>query len=132
MALPVDGGKGSAFAESTLKPALASLDFTPLVLFMESLAEEIKFHARQGATDDEWRDAQAMNVFEEAGEFAKEYRRWRGFARKPGDIRNLRMELADVIISGFLMFANMDTDAQCYIKGKLYEVITRGYVNKEE
>lgn len=122
----------SQFAQTTLKPRLTELTFNQLVLFTEDLAEEIRYHASQGASDEEWRDAQAMCVVEEAGEFIGAYRRWRGFARRPGEARDMHKELADVIIAAFLMFAVLDADAQMHVKAKLFDVITRGYVNKSE
>jgi NTP pyrophosphatase (non-canonical NTP hydrolase) len=120
----------SEFTESTLKPRLRELEFNQLVLFAEDLAEEIRFHAGQGAGDQEWMDSQAMCVAEEAGEFIRAYRRWRGFARTAGSAEDMQEELSDVIISALLMFAVMDYDAQRHIKKKLFKVINRGYVNK--
>jgi NTP pyrophosphatase (non-canonical NTP hydrolase) len=120
----------SEFTESTLKPRLRELEFNQLVMFTEDLAEEIRVHAAQGASDQEWMDAQAMCVAEEAGEFIKAYRKWRGFARTAGSVNDVHEELADVIIASLLMFSVMNYDAQRHIKDKLYQVITRGYVNK--
>lgn len=119
------------FTDSVLKPRLKELEFYQLVQFAEDLAEEIRFHARQGASDQEWMDAQAMCVAEEAGEFIKAYRKWRGFARTAGPVDDVTEELSDVVIASLLMFAVMDSDSQCHIKHKLLKVITRGYVNKE-
>lgn len=119
------------FTETTLKPQLLDLSFNQLTLFMEALAEEIHVHAAQGASDDDWSWSQMTTVVEEAGEFAKAYRRWRGFARQSGSLSEVTEELADVIIASFLMFAVLDSDAQIHIKAKLYKVITRGYVNKD-
>lgn len=120
----------SEFTESILKPRLKELEFSQLSLFAEDLAEEIHFHAAQGASDQEWMDAQAMCVAEEAGEFIKSYRKWRGFARTAGSVEDVKEELSDVVIASLLMFAVMDSDSQCHIKKKLSEVITRGYINK--
>lgn len=116
---------------SELAMDLDELSFRDLVSFTEMLAAEIRKHANQGATTDEWRDAQAMCVVEEAGEFIGAYRRWRGFARRPGDFDQVTSELADVIIASFIMFVNLHEDAQVEIKKKLLKIITRGYVNKE-
>jgi NTP pyrophosphatase (non-canonical NTP hydrolase) len=114
-----------------LKQKLHDLSFNQLVFFMEDLSQEIRHFARQGASDDEWRDAQAMCVVEEAGEFIAAYRRFRGFARRDGDIKDVQEELADVVIAALMMFAVMDVDSQLYVKAKLWKVITRGYVNKD-
>lgn len=118
------------FAESALRNELAGLDFTQLCLFTEKLAEEIEFYSRQGATDEQWTDAQAFSVGEEGGEFVGAYRRWKGFARRPGTKEELCEELSDVVISAFIMFSRLDEDAMLHIKRKLGKVITRGYVNK--
>lgn len=122
----------SDFTESSLKPQLRELTFNQLTLFMEDLAEEIAVHAQQGASDDEWRDAQAMKVVEEAGEFIGAYGRWRGFARRAGTLADVTEELSDVVIASLLMFSLLDNDAQMHVKAKLFKVITRGYVNKDE
>jgi len=114
-----------------LKPKLTDLTFNGLCFFTEELADEIRYYAGQGASDDEWSDAQAMCVVEEAGEFIAAYRRARGFARRAGDRKEVTAELADVIISALLMFAVLDEDAQCHVKAKLFNVVSRGYVNKE-
>lgn len=95
------------------------------------LAKELYENAKQGATDQEWRDAQAMCVVEEAGEFIAEYRRHRGFARRAGDRDQMLSELADVIISGLLMFEFLGADAEQHVKAKLKKIVTRGYVNKD-
>jgi NTP pyrophosphatase (non-canonical NTP hydrolase) len=121
----------SEYTESSLIPKLKELSFNQLVFFTEDLATVVRYHARQGASDEEWQDAQAMCVVEEAGEFIGAYRRWRGFARRDGSWNDVTKELSDVIIASLLMFAVMNEDAQCHVKAKLYEVISRGYVNKE-
>lgn len=120
------------FTESDLLADVADLQFRRLTRLMDELAAEIRKYADQGASDLEWRDAQAMCVVEEAGEFIGAYRRWRGFARRDGDIDAVTSELADVIISSFVMFANLQTDAQRTIKQKLAKIVTRGYVNKDD
>lgn len=122
----------SAFTESTLKPRLTELTFNGLVLFCEDLAEEIRFHAGQGASDEQWTDTQAMKVAEEAGEFIGAYNRYKGFCRRKAELKEVQKELADVIIASFIMFAVLDADAQMYVKAKLFDVITRGYVNKDD
>lgn len=40
-------------------------------------------------------------MVEEAGEFAGAYRRWRGYARRPGSREAMEEELVDVVISSF-------------------------------
>lgn len=103
-------------------------DFTELT---GVIAAQIKEHAQQGATDQEWLDSQAMDVVEEAGEFIGEYRRLRGFARRAGDREKMLSELSDVIIASMIMFYLLDADPEDNIRTKLRKIITRGYVNKE-
>ncbi|MHB8272924.1 hypothetical protein [Bradyrhizobium sp.] len=97
-----------------------------------TIASTIKYNSCQGATDQEWRDAQAMCVVEEAGEFIGEYRRLRGFARRAGDKDAMLSELADVVIAAMVMFWNLDEDPHAAIQGKLRKIINRGWVNKDE
>lgn len=117
--------------DSYLAEDLPFVHFTMLKTFIQRVYKEIEGQARQGATDSEWAASQAMCVAEEAGEFLKEYRRYWGFARKPGDRELMLEELSDVVISSFVMFAVLGEDAEEHIKKKLQKVITRGYVNKE-
>lgn len=116
--------------DSPLADRLTGLDLEALTDFMEELAAEIKLHAQQGATDDRWRDAQALKVGEEVGEFLGAFNRWNGFSRRAGDIQDVGEELADVIISGLLMFSLLHLDAESFILEKLEKVTSRGYVNK--
>lgn len=120
------------FIESQLKHQLYALNFTQLVIFMEGLADEIRYYAGQGASDEQWVSTQVIKLGSEVGEFLGAFDRFNGFARRPGDIKEVTKELADVIISAFIMFAVLDEDAEEHIKAKLHEVITRGYVNKDE
>jgi len=120
------------FTESLLKQKFPELAFNYLVFFIEELAEEIRVYAGQGASDEQWADTQALKVVEEAGEFIGAWNRLKGFCRRSGDMKEVTKELSDVIIASFVMFAVLDEDAQVHIKGKLWEIITRGYVNKDD
>lgn len=115
-----------------LRTQLDSLTFTDFAEFTSELAWTIRDAAGQGSDFTTWRDSQAMCVVEEAGEFIGEYRRERGFARRPGDRDQVLSELADVIISSMVMFAYLGGDPEERIKMKLGKIITRGYVNKDE
>lgn len=117
------------FTESELHGALAELDFTQLVAFIEKLTEGIQVFAKRDNTDQEWIDAQASKLSEETGEFTKAYNRFRGWSRTPGGVEDVYEELSDVVISAFAMFAIMDEDAQPHIMRKLRKVIMRGYIN---
>jgi NTP pyrophosphatase (non-canonical NTP hydrolase) len=120
------------FTESALKNKYAELSFTQLTCFTEALEEEIRHYASQGASDEQWVNAQVIKLGSEVGEFLGAVDRYNGFARRAGTKRDMLKELADVVISAFVMFAALDEDAEYHIKLKLWEVITRGYVNKGE
>lgn len=107
------------------------LSMDTLTEVMHEVGQQIKDNAQQGASEEEWLDSQAMCVVEEAGEFIGEYRRLRGFARRPGNREDLLSELADVIIAAGLMFSYLDADMHEEIQAKLRKIVTRGYVNKE-
>jgi NTP pyrophosphatase (non-canonical NTP hydrolase) len=72
-------------------------------------------------------DAVAMTVAEEAGEFIKEFRRWRGYARRPGAKSSMELELADVVISAWFAAEVLDVDLAARIREKLSEVFARGW-----
>jgi NTP pyrophosphatase (non-canonical NTP hydrolase) len=115
-----------------LEWVVENLSMQDFVFVMNEVAEAIKKSSSQGASDEQWRDSQAMDVVEEAGEFIAEYRRLKGFARRAGDREAMLSELADVVIAAMVMFWNLDADAQHYIQKKLVKIVTRGFVNKEE
>lgn len=53
---------------------------------------------------------QTLGLIEEVGEFAGAYRRYRGMARRAGSFDEVRMELADVVITAAVTAAEMDVD----------------------
>jgi NTP pyrophosphatase (non-canonical NTP hydrolase) len=107
------------------------LSFGSLPETIRAVNAKVRAHGRQGATDQELRDAMAMCVVEEAGEFIGEYRRLRGFARRAGNREQMLSELADVVISALMAFDTFGADAHAAIQVKLAKIISRGYVNKE-
>lgn len=118
--------------QEDLEWLVEDLSFGDLVEVTGAIARKIKESGSQGATDQEWKDSQAMCVVEEAGEFIAEYRRLRGFARRPGDREQMLSELADVVIASMIMFWNLDADPYDAVRMKLRKIVTRGYVNKDE
>lgn len=118
------------------EPMDMELDLGNLPGIISSLVSELSEHARQGSSDTEWMDQQAMCVVEEAGEFVGAYRRWRGFARRPGDAQEVEDELADVIVSTACMirlwlcqFGRGD-QMEALVAQKLSKIFSRGWVNK--
>lgn len=79
-----------------------------------------------GATE----QAQVYSVAEEAGEFVGAMRRWRGMARRNGTEEEAQNELADVVISSYVMANIMGWDMDFLIGRKLNRILTRGW--KEE
>ena len=118
--------------QADLEWLVEDLSMGSLIEVIDTVADTIKYNACQGATDAEWTDAQAMCVVEEAGKFIGEYRRLRGFARRPGNTEDMLSELADVVIASLVMFWNLDADPYTHIQAKLQKIVTRGWVNKNE
>lgn len=113
-----------------LEEEIQSLSMRSLTGVIEDVSAQIRVNARQGATDEQMTDSQAMNVVEEAGEFIGEWRRLKGFARRAGDREAMLSELADVVISALVMFDQLGEDAEDHVRAKLLRIVTRGYVNK--
>lgn len=117
----------------TIEEALDAIElFADFPEFGDWLSEQLWNGASQGASWQEWLDNQAFSVAEEAGEFIGEYRRYKGFARRPGDREQMLSELSDVMISSMLMFRLLGEDPEQHIKTKLKKIVTRGYVNKDD
>lgn len=121
---------------------LPQLDLGTLPEIIAALVTELSEHAKQGASPTEWMDQQAMCVVEEAGEFVGAYRRWRGFARRPGNAQDVEDELADVIVSTCCMielwsrvWSGADGSGDpigAIVAKKLSTIFSRGWVNKDE
>jgi NTP pyrophosphatase (non-canonical NTP hydrolase) len=66
---------------------------------------------------------QALAVVEEAGEFAQAFRRWKGMARTTGTFDAVRLELADVVVTAYVMAdvlgINLDEDVTNRIRAVL-------------
>lgn len=96
----------------------------------------------QGVTPLELLDSQFLCVAEEGGEAAGAYRRWRGFARRPGSPEAVEDELADCVISAMvamLMFnqagriiARPEDVIARVLAAKITKIVERGFINKHE
>lgn len=76
--------------------------------------------------------AQAVNVVGEAGEFAEAFRRYMGYARRAEPLDGVMAELADVVISAFVMDAKMraaglGTSLQRAVADKMAVIMSRGF-----
>lgn len=78
----------------------------------------------------EW--AQALNVAGEAGEFVEAYRRYTGNARREGSLEETSKELADVIISSYVMAERLGIDLDEHILAKQKEIMKRGFKDPRE
>ena len=71
--------------------------------------------------------AQILNVVGEAGEFAEAYRRYSGWARRPGSLDDTAAELADVVISAYVAAERLGVDLDDCIEAKRLVVMSRGF-----
>lgn len=70
---------------------------------------------------------QVLCVAEEAGEFVGAYRRWAGLARRPGPFSAVEEELADVVITSFVMAEVLEMNLDEAIERKLEKIYSRGW-----
>jgi len=71
--------------------------------------------------------AQVLNVVGEAGEFGEAYRRFSGFARRSGSLDEVSAELADVVISAYIVAERLGIDLDKSIAAKRAIIMTRGF-----
>ena len=71
--------------------------------------------------------AQVLNVVGEAGEFGEAYRRYSGFARRLGSLDETSAELADVVISAYVVGERLGIDLDERIAEKRAAIMTRGF-----
>lgn len=70
---------------------------------------------------------QVLNVVGEAGEFAEAYRRYTGYARRIGSFNEVRLELADTVISSYTAAQLIGFDLDVAITEKTHVIMTRGF-----
>lgn len=71
--------------------------------------------------------AQVVNVVGEAGEFAEAFRRYSGHARRPGTLDEAAAELADVIISAYVLAERLGIDLDGAVSAKGDVIMSRGF-----
>jgi NTP pyrophosphatase (non-canonical NTP hydrolase) len=71
--------------------------------------------------------AQVLNVVGEAGEFGEAYRRYTGYARRQGNLDEVRLELADVVISAYVAAERLNIDLDDAIADKQCIIMNRGF-----
>jgi NTP pyrophosphatase (non-canonical NTP hydrolase) len=91
----------------------------------QQIAEQIAAHLREQFPDTPNR--QVLALAEETGEFIGAYRRWSGQARRTGSFDDVRAELADVVISAWVVAADLDIDMDAAIAEELAVVFERGW-----
>lgn len=118
---------------------MTAVDRGEMSLVEMPLAELLRDAARRGNErirllfperfpDGEWPgDAAALCVVEEAGEFAGAYRRWRGYARRPGSFHEMAEELADVVIAAFFAADDYGVDLESEIRVKVAGIFSRSW-----
>jgi NTP pyrophosphatase (non-canonical NTP hydrolase) len=97
---------------------------------MRELAKIILENVRRtntGGTE----QAQVYAIGEEAGEFIGAMRRWRGMARRSGTEAAAKAELADIVISSFVMAEIMGWDLDDLIRQKAEIILSRGWKAEE-
>lgn len=72
-------------------------------------------------------NTQALCLAEEAGEAVGAYRRWSGQARRTGTHEELMAEIADVVISAYVLANYIDGDLDFAISNKLGKIMVRGW-----
>jgi NTP pyrophosphatase (non-canonical NTP hydrolase) len=70
---------------------------------------------------------QALAIAEEAGEFVGAYRRWSGQARRTDTYEHVSEELADVIITAFVMAEMLGMEIDKVLDAKLEVIFSRGW-----
>lgn len=107
------------------------VDPSDLAGFLCALAkhgnDQIRIHFPERFPNGQIGDAATLCVAEEAGEFVKAYRRWRGYSRTPGDFDSMADELADVVISAFFAADDYGIDLPARIRATVQRILTRGW-----
>lgn len=75
--------------------------------------------------------AQIYALAEEVGEFVGAMRRWRGMARRNGTEEEAQLELADVVISAYVMAEILGWNLAELIETKANKVLTRGWKEQQ-
>ncbi len=70
---------------------------------------------------------QVLCLAEETGEFVGAYRRWKGMARRSGPFSDVEAELADVVITAFVVADRLGVDLDAAVAQKLEVVFSRGW-----
>ncbi|MGH7883419.1 MAG: MazG nucleotide pyrophosphohydrolase domain-containing protein [Candidatus Dormibacteraceae bacterium] len=93
---------------------------------MPEIAKEISDNLDKYFPTEERRIRQVLVVMEECGEFAAAFRRANGMARQTGSWKEVREELADVIISAFVAAHVLNIDLECEVQDKIRTIMSRG------
>lgn len=91
------------------------------------LHAQLRANRSPAITDANQLDVQALCVAEEAGELVAAYRRWAGKARRPGTLRELEDEVADLLIVTAVFAERAGIDLYEAIDRKLAVIYTRGW-----
>jgi NTP pyrophosphatase (non-canonical NTP hydrolase) len=96
--------------------------------FMADKAPEIVAKLREnGFGVEAGATRQVLCLAEETGELVGAYRRWSGQARRSGSFEDVETELADVVITAYVLAEELGMDLDAAIRRKLDVVFTRGW-----
>jgi NTP pyrophosphatase (non-canonical NTP hydrolase) len=95
------------------------------------LNREFALNRREGITDENQLDVQALCVAEEAGELVGAYRRWAGKARRNGSSQEIKDEIADVLIAAAVFAERLGIDIDKAVRDKLDVIRSRGWKEEE-
>ena len=87
-----------------------------------AIVEAVRTHDAGGSEQ-----AQVYALAEETGEFVGAMRRWRGMARRNGTEQEAKDELADVIISAYVMAEIMGWSVDDLVEAKGTKILNRGW-----
>ena len=93
----------------------------------EIAAELIPYFPQLQVDEHTARLVTTLSIAEEAGELVGAVRRYLGHARRSGDIEDIEQELADIVITAFVMAELFDIDLPAAIDGKLGVIYSRGW-----
>jgi NTP pyrophosphatase (non-canonical NTP hydrolase) len=70
---------------------------------------------------------QVLNLAEETGEAVGAYRRWTGQARRTGTAQEFHREVADVVITAYVLADEAGFDLDAAVADKLNVIFSRGW-----
>lgn len=107
--------------------AIIGVDLELLQDIAADIQKHVSLNRREGITDENALDVQALCLAEEAGEVVGAYRRYAKKARRTGTLAEVRDEIADVIIVTAIFAEMLDLDLTDAVNRKLQVIYSRGW-----